>query len=397
MTKPRSLYLWIGFLAFMTIAVPGGMLNIAWTFMQPTFDVSITSLGALLLASSLGHMSATFSNGQFIRKIGLSNYLILGAFLGSIGYLGYIIAPSWLFLLLVSYVAGLGFGVMDSGLNTFVSAGYSAGQLNWLHASFGVGATLGPWLITRVIVYMEYSWQIAYLIPVFLYALLFVLFLLTRKGWHISDHGQNEQGFSAPPAETLKIPILWLLLPFFLIYAGLEVGAGQLANTLFVEGRGVALESAAMWISLYWASFTVGRILVGFIADKVSTNLLMHLSLLGILIGSILFIFPLPQELGFIGLVLMGFSQAPIFALQIGRTHHRVGLRHAANAVGFQIGFAGIGSAIIPGLIALFVPGLGEEVIAISIFILAISLYITYILIRRVHERSHPEELAYEE
>ena len=46
-------------------------------------------------------------------------------------------------------VFGLGFGAVDAAVNVHAAHHFSARQINWMHASYGAGATLGPLLATR--------------------------------------------------------------------------------------------------------------------------------------------------------------------------------------------------------------------------------------------------------
>ena len=56
-------------------------------------------------------------------------------------------------------------------------------------------------------------------------------------------------------------------MAFFFVYGGVELGTGQLANTLLIESRGTCRKvTASSWVSVYWASFTVGRITMGLLA-----------------------------------------------------------------------------------------------------------------------------------
>jgi fucose permease len=52
----------------------------------------------------------------------------------------------------------------------------------------------------------------------------------------------------------------------------------------------------------------------------------------------------------FAGLAIIGFALAPVFPLLISSTPSRLGVADATNAIGFQVGAASFGIAILPGL-----------------------------------------------
>ena len=134
---PLSLLL-IAYYTFIVIGMPNGILNIVWIYMQPTFSVTLSSLGLLLGVSTLGYLMSSFMSGRVIGRLGVGNGLLLGCTLGALGMMNYILAPTWVIFLTLSFLASLGAGILDAGLNTFISANYSVGRLNWLHAAFGL-------------------------------------------------------------------------------------------------------------------------------------------------------------------------------------------------------------------------------------------------------------------
>ena len=65
---------------------------------------------------------------------------------------------------------------------------------------------------------------------------------------------------------------------------------------------------------------------------------------------------------------------AAIFPILIAQTPQRVGRAHAANAIGFQVGFAGLGASILPGLFGLATEPFGLEAIGYGLVINAVVL-----------------------
>jgi fucose permease len=379
---PVSLLL-IAYFSFVVIGLPGGILNIAWTYIHPdpAFQVSFGSLGILMTFSTLGYLSTSFVSGRVLGRFGIGTSLLAGCLLGAIGMASYIVAPAWVTLLVLSMLASTGSGLIDTGLNNYVATHYSVGRLNWLHASFGVGATIGPILATFIIVRLSGSWRMAYAVGLVMYLLAGVLIFFTRKRWTLDDAARSEPSLAskAPAAhvgftDTLRTPLVLLLVAMFFVYGGVEVSAPQLANTLFMDGRGVDQETAGFWISAFWFAFTFGRILTGFIADRFSTVFLVRFGTIGAVIGSLLMALNIDRNLSFFGLALIGFAIAPMFATLVADTPRRVGLRHAPNAIGFMVGMCGLGIGILPGLGAFLAEKLGPE--AIGPFVVIFSLIV---------------------
>ena len=77
--------------------------------------------------------------------------LIFSAIISAGSLLGYTFAPAWAALVLCSLVLGLGSGILDGGMNIHFAANFGPRQMNWLHACFGVGATLAPLAMTAIL------------------------------------------------------------------------------------------------------------------------------------------------------------------------------------------------------------------------------------------------------
>ncbi len=385
---PTSLLL-IAFLSFAVIGMTGGALGVAWLSIQDTFGLGLDSLGFLLTASTTGRLITAFTSGRLIARMGAGPYLLVGCVLCSVGMLGFAIAPLWLLLLAAYFVFGLGAGVLDAGINTFIAPRYSASRLNWLHACFGVGLTFGPALVTAVVIDLGQSWRWVYAILFGFQIALTVIFTLTLNRWRLAQDvqtGSAQSEHDVPITATLRLMMMWLSLALFFFYGGVEIGTGQLLNSLFVEGRGVDPKTAGFWVSFYWGSFTIGRMLIGVIVDRLGPRTLLRACMLGTVLGAVLIWWNPVMEVSFIGLAIMGLSLAPLFPTLVAVTPDRVGQRHTANAIGFQIGFAGLGAAMLVGFAGALAENIGREIIAPFLVVVAlITLFLhEWILAREV-------------
>ena len=367
----KSFPLIIAYLIFIVIGIATGLLNIAWTFMQPTFGVALDSLGVLLTAAMLGGLIAAFMSGSLIGRFSIGPVLVGGMVFAGVGLLGYATAPVWAALLAVAFLTSIGKGAIDAGFNNFVSSNYSSSQMNWLHACWGIGLTIAPTVVTVSVLSLEQGWQLSYVISGALALLLGLVILLTLPQWHLkkTKRGQPEAaGGRIPIRLTLRRPIVLMCILLLFIYGGIEIGTGQLANTLFVEARGISQENSSAWVSAYWGSFTLGRMLMGLLAMRIGDRWLLNVSFGISILGAMLLFINVSDLFSFVGLMGIGFGLAAIFPILISQTPARVGMEHAANAIGFQVGSAGLGGAVLSGAAGVFAENLGIE--TISLFIL---------------------------
>ncbi len=393
----KSLPILIAYLIFIAIGLATGLLNIAWTFIQPTFAVSLDSLGTLLSAAMLGGLIAAFLCGSLINRFTIASVLVSGVVIAGLGMLGYAIAPIWIALLLAAFIASIGKGTIDAGINIFVASNYGASQMNWLHACWGIGLTFAPGLVTFLVLDLEAGWQLGYVIMGGVILLLGLSILITLPLWKLKKtkrSSSEEIASKAPLRETLKRPIVWISLLYFFLYGGIEIGTGQLANTLFVEARGIPQETSSAWVSAYWGSFTIGRMLMGLLALRLGDRTLLNISFALTVAGALLLFANVAEFSSFAGLLALGFGLAAQFPILILQTPRRVGAEHASNAIGFQVGCAGLGGAALSGVAGIFAENFAIELISAFIFLGALLSLVIYQLMTRWEKRDASASLA---
>jgi fucose permease len=369
----------ISFLAFISLGLPDGLLGIAWPFISDKLGVPLENLGVLLMCFVAGYLSSSLTNSKIMSRISLGLLLSISCFLTGTSLFAFTISNQWIFLIFSAYFLGAGGGAIDTSLNIFASANFSSSVVNWLHAFYGVGATSGPLILTWFFT-MGQTWKSGYILVGSIQILLGILFLFTSKMWTFKQ-GVNETKQSVSYRLTLQKPLVWLSILIFFIYTGLEVGVGQWLFTILTKSRNISEESGGLWVSTFWGSLTIGRILFGFILKKVSTVKVLYWAVAGIILGSVAFLIDISHLLSFIGIVLIGFSCAPVFPSMIALVPELFGEKFAANIIGFQISAAMIGGAVLPAASGFLTEVFGWEVIPFSFLVQALLLAIVYFML----------------
>jgi len=338
---------------FILLGVPDGMLGVAWPSMQATYSVAMGEMGVLLLATTAGFMLTSFSAGRLITLLGIARLLTISLIGRGLSLVAMGLAPSWWALVAAAFCFGVSSGAIDAGMNTYFAMNLSPRLMNWLHASFGLGATLGPLLMTSLLG-AGVAWRWGYVILGTAHAVLALWVLLRAGEWQMQSSEELAARPTPPVAKsyraTLSRPIVWVNIALFFFYTGTEVGAGSWAFTLFTEGRGVPVAVAGFWAAFYWGSFTFGRFVFGIIADRINVANATR-TMIALAVGGALLLWWNPVDwVSFAGLAIIGFALAPVFPLLISSTPTRLGMADATNAIGFQVGAASLGIAILPGL-----------------------------------------------
>jgi fucose permease len=403
----------LAFASFILLGMMGGLIGVAWPAIRTELGLRLDAVGTLLLASTLGYLSASFLTGPVAYRIGAGRMFALGSAFILAGMAMYAIGASWYLFIAASFVAGLGSGTLDGGLNAYVAAHYSTRAMNWLHAFFGIGVTISPLFVTAALnagaqwihafwsldsvapslieflVFKAGTWRGGYLIVGLVAIVMTVLLALNRNRFRavVVESSAPKRGVSA--FATLRLPQVWFGIFMFVFAAGVEATPGQWTFSLFTQARGIDTVSAGFWVSVYWGSFTIGRMLFGTYLPKISNANLLRICIAVAIVGALLLWWnPLPA-VGFVGLVLLGFAQAPIFPVLVSETPRYIGVGHSQNAIGFQVSGAGLGIAGLPSFAGVLAAAVGLEVI--SPFVLAglVALFILHEF-RIAYHAAHP-------
>jgi fucose permease len=103
-------------------------------------------------------------------------------------------------------------------------------------------------------------------------------------------------------------------------------------------------------VSLYWGSILAGRIVFGFVVERIGVDVLVRASTAVALTGSALFCWNPARFASPLALGLCGLGLAVIFPCLMTRTPQRFGQAVARHAVGFQVGAAMLGAALLPSV-----------------------------------------------
>lgn len=366
------LILLLAYTGFVGLGLVNSLMGVAWPSVRQTFGLPVDALGILLIANTVGYMIASAVSGRLMSILNAGMLLALSCGGAAVSLLASGSAPFWLLLVALGFTSGLCGGAIDGGLNAYAAAHFSPRAMNWLHACFGIGATLGPAIMTTVIA-TGLGWRAGYWIVGAAQLGLAACFLLTRQLWGAAPStGDAASPAGAPLAATLRLPIAWLGIVLFFVYCGVEIAAGSWIFSLLTEARGVSAALAGAWVSLYWASLTIGRVLFGFAVQRITPSTLLRWCMAGSILCALLIWLNLGAWPTFGAIALMGLSLAPQFPLLMSATPGYLGPRHAANGVGFQVAAASLGGALLPSLIGVLARANGLEVLGPCLFVAAL-------------------------
>ena len=377
---PSLALLLFTFLGFISLGLPDAITGVVWPSASLEFGVPLGNLGFILVSFTSGYLAASFSIVSLIRRLGVGGLLTVSCTVVVASLAGFGFAPSFGWYVASAFFAGLGAGAIDTGLNAFASRHFSAKHMSWLHACWAVGATTGA-AIAAFVLAEGFSWRWTYAVIAAALIPITMTFTLVRRIWEeTSEEMRSTQTPSAPLTQALKHPVVWLQAFIFFVYVGAESTIGQWSYTLLTKYRDVAETSAGWSVTLYWTSLTLGRFLLGSIADRISPRLLLTTAISTSFVGGLLFVLSPSPTLAACGLVVLGLSLAPIYPGMMSQTPAR--LAHLSEAaIGFQIAIGLLGQVFVPSLGGILIESLGLGALnLLPAFLLAV-LWVAFIVL----------------
>lgn len=391
-------FLVIIYLAFISLGIPDSILGVAWPTMQPDIGASFESAGLLSMVVAACTIVSSLVSGTLIQKIGTGKLTLISTFLTAGALLGFSFAPSMMWLVVLAIPLGLGAGAVDAGLNHYVANHYKAHHMSWLHCFWGVGATSGP-IIMSYFLRDDHSWREGYTAVAIIQFSLVVILFLTLPLWKIvgelqqaTVHNQGDEEVhtsekrTASPSNKNPIHIkgVKMTLLAFLLYCGVELTVGLWGASYLVGAKGVNVETAALWVSLYYGGITVGRLVTGFITLKFNNRIIIRTGQLTAAVGGLLLLLPLPDIAMLAGFILVGLGLAPIYPGLIHETPARFGKENSAKLIGYQMAVAYTGTTFIPPIFGLLASNTTVGIFPAVVFLLLLLMWLSSEQVNRI-------------
>lgn len=384
-----QLLLAIIYLAFISLGLPDSLLGSAWPIMYREFSVPVSYAGGISMIIAAGTIVSSLQCDRLTKKLGTGKVTAVSVLTTAVALFGFSISHSYIVLCIWAIPYGLGAGCVDASLNNYVALHYASRHMSWLHCMWGVGASLGPYIMGFALSNGQ-TWNMGYryigILQILLTAvLLFSLPLWKRKGEAGAGSGEKADVGSAS-GETLSLPQIFripgakeVMITFF-CYCAVEQTSGLWASSYLVLHGGLTSEAAAGFASLFYIGITAGRALGGFLTIKLSDTQMIRLGQGFILFGILLLLLPLGGKAALLGLITIGLGCAPIYPSIIHSTPEHFGADKSQAVIGVQMAAAYVGTCLMP-------PVFGLIANHISASLLPVYLLIILVLMTMMHEK----------
>nr|WP_239512744.1 MFS transporter [Bifidobacterium avesanii] len=356
------------YVAFVSLGLPDALLGAAWPTMSGDLGAPVSWMGGISMTISAGTIVSALLSDRMTLRFGPGRVTAVSVGLTAAALFGFSVAPNYWALIAIAVPYGLGAGGVDAALNNYVAVHYESRHMSWLHCMWGVGASLGPYVMGYALTGGQgWGWGYRYIaiLQVALTAVLvFSLPLWKSRAGAGGGKAVGEQGGTPGRKPLGLMGVLAIrgakeILIMFFCYCAIESTAGLWASSYMVMHHGVDATAAASLASLFYVGITVGRALSGFLTMRFDDPTMIRLGQAVLLAGVVLVALPFPGQWGAVaGLVTIGLGCAPIYPCVIHSTPSYFGEERSQAIVGVQMASAYVGSLAMPpvfGLVAQYV------------------------------------------
>ena len=377
------LLLAIIYLSFISLGLPDALLGSAWPVMYGELAVPVSYAGMISMIIAAGTIISSLLSDWLTYKLGTGKVTAISVAMTAAALFGFSTCSAFWMLCLWAIPYGLGAGSVDASLNNYVALHYASRHMSWLHCMWGVGASVGPYIMGFVLSgggHWTGGYRCIGILQIILTAILFLSLPLWKSRKDAAGEDEKAEAKPLTPGQILQIPGAKEIMVTFFCYCAVEQTAGLWASSYLALYKGVPGETAASFASMFFIGITVGRALNGFLTMKLSDTQLIRIGQGIILLGIVAMLLPLGEAVSLAGLILIGLGCAPIYPCIIHSTPAHFGADKSQALIGIQMASAYIGTCLMPPLFGLIA---GH----VSIVLLPVYLLAILILMAVMHER----------
>ena len=373
------------YLSFISLGLPDALLGAAWPNMYPQFQVPVSYAGIISMIIALGTIISSLQSDRLTRKFGTGKVTAVSVGITALALWGFSISHSFILLCLWAIPYGLGAGSVDASLNNYVALHYSSKHMSWLHCMWGIGATLGPYIMGAVLTGGA-TWNTGYRIISVLQIVLTAVLVFSLPKWkgQNTSSGETVHGKALSLKEILAISGAKAVMICFFCYCAIESTTMLWASSYLHLSKGVDAKTAASFAGMFCIGITIGRGINGFIAMKLKDCQMIRMGQAIILTGIIVMILPFGKTVSLIGFSLVGLGCAPVYPCIIHSTPSHFGAERSQAIIGVQMASAYVGTCLMPPLFGLIANHISIRLLPVYLLILlALMVYMHELLERK--------------
>lgn len=265
------------------------------------FLVKDTQIGMMIVVGSIGYIFFAYIGGMLCETIGHKKVLSVGMAFMMLSLITLYFSPNFTVVLMGMIFLNAGWALIGLAINTIIpliAVSFQAVIMNLVHFSYGVGATIiqksAGFLLLKGI-----EWRTMYLYISILFFIIFIAFIPVKIPFVEKAKEDKKIDYKS----IFKNKLLYFYMISLGLYVAAEIGTGNWFVNYMKETFAYNESQGTFYTTLFFGTFTLGRLLGGFIVEKLGTiKTVFTFSVLAFLFYTVGIV------IGQKGLLLVGFS-----------------------------------------------------------------------------------------
>ena len=355
------------YMALFALGLTTGAMGPAIPHLAKQTGTHLKDISYILIMLSLGYLLGSLAGGRLIDRIKGHPVIIIGLICMAISFAVIPMSPELILLAVLAFILGMSQSFIDVGANLMIvwAHGQNVGSyMNGLHLSFGIGTLISPLVLA---VSLEHTGAIqSGFIALALLSLPATIWLTRLPSPLVVHPKQENSGLN-----KRWLPLLILIMLFYLMYVGYEAGFGAWIYTYALNlGLGTEITSAYL-TSAFWAAFTFGRFLGIPVARRFSPAVMLST---GIIIAAIslavMWAFPSSATVLWLTTLFFGLGVSTLFPTLFTLASQSMPLSGKLTSLFFAS--ASVGGMLFPWLVGQLIDAHGARVMIPAILSLVI-------------------------
>ncbi len=264
------------FFNMMVIGFTESMKGLFVSQFKNTFNVTDSAIGIMFSVAILGYILSTYLGGIMCSRLGQKKVFILSIILIALSYFSISIAPNFIFFLFAIFVSNIASGLQAISVNSvspLLFIAYQTILINLTHFFYGFGVTISQ-RFSGLMISKGFTFRTLYLWN----GIIFLFFLLWIFVVEFPNVKTEKMNMNILEAFKNKLVILFIFAGGFYVFS--EIGFLNWFINFAQDSYKFSTYKASFYSSLFFLIFTIGRLVGGFVVQKlgIKKSIIVYLS-----------------------------------------------------------------------------------------------------------------------
>lgn len=388
-------FLFIIFVSYVVYGLSGNLLNSVWPTVADNIGAAVAVLGIVSTLCNITSGVTSVFVYKLRRKFGTNITVSIGLVFMALCLILFGVAKSIYIIGLGFILLGIGNAIVDVGANSYIVKAYDAKKVSLLHACWGIGAAMGPIIMAFAITHFS-NLRLGFFIGAVIIVVVFIIMRFMKRKWEANKSSvakevvelhsvsEKEKTSNKKFSDVIKLDLALIVMICFFFGNALNGLMNTWVATIYVEQRHMSVIEGANLASVFFASLTITRVVLGFIASNFKTKNVIFFGIIMAIIGiGIMFIKSTNIHFLYLNVAILGIGIAPIIPFLNHYLKDLFGEDNVGEILSFSSIFSLTGIGISSFCATLVVKFFGIDVI--QIYIMAVTIILLLIFSYIVH------------